>query len=155
MAILHRESILFCGLSSKPLFMYYTFFGLLTRPLVQRHIFFFLAKIFSFIKRDFQILGCIFVTELCIARWMPIAYSWSTVICLLIDIPWERWVQLWDLNPLDLFHSNVVCFKTRNQFLGQTSMLCRLDKAIINEANLEKHYSFQPFETNLSNQTVS
>ena len=28
-------------------------------------------------------------------------------------------------------------------------MLRRLDKAIINEANLEKHYSFQPFETNL------
>ena len=117
--------------------------------------FFFLAEISSFIKRDFQILGCIFVTELCTAWWMPTAYSCSTVICLLIDIPWERWVQLWALNPLDLFHSNVVCFKTRNQFLEQTSMLRRLDKAIINEANLEKHYSFQPFETNLSHQTVS
>ena len=86
---------------------------------------------------------------------MPIAYSWSIVICLLIDIPWERWVQHWAFKPLDLFHSNVVCFKTRNQFLGQTSMLCQLDKGTINEANSEKHSSFQPFETNLSNQTVS
>lgn len=57
--------------------------------------FFFFPKISSFVKRDFQIWGCIFVTEWCIDWWMPIAYSWSIVICLLIDIPWERRVQLW------------------------------------------------------------
>lgn len=57
--------------------------------------------------------------------------------------------------PLAHFTSNVVCFNIRNQLLGQTIMLCQLDKAINNVANWEERYSFQPFETKLSKQTFS
>ena len=57
----------FCPYHQNP--MYYTFFFcLLTCLLVQHDAFSFFAKISSFIKRgiSFQILGCVFVPELCV-----------------------------------------------------------------------------------------
>lgn len=75
------------------------FLKILICCLIWHCIFSFSVKSFSFIKRgvSFQMLGCIFVTGLCIVLWKPstmfFVLAILSYICWCSIVLWGRWVQ--------------------------------------------------------------
>ena len=83
------------------------------------------TKISSFIKRgiSFQTLGCVFVTELCVALWKPLLCCVYLACChTSVDrgskVLWETWVQLCTFEVLSLFLLQCSVFQTKKPTLG-------------------------------------
>ena len=113
---------------------------LLICPLVWHHTFSFFIKISSFVRSDisFQTIGCLFgVPEVYIVSWKPLNCCLFLVYCHMSvgrhsKFLGEMWFQLFTFEILSLFPLQCSVFQNRKQLLGQISIICQLDRVIIN-----------------------
>lgn len=138
----------------------YTYFCLLVgvSPHWASHIF--VAKISSSIRKgiSFQTLECLFVTELRTEVGKPLHFCLLFAYChMFLDrcskVLWKLWVQLCS-RPSAAFSSDIVCFKIRNQLLGQIIITVSSMKSVMLLAGKNVN-AFQPVETKLSNPNLS